>query len=56
MAKKSTPVELQWWERRGTMVYGEDRRPGTAPLISEHASVDEAQRVVDEHNAALEEA
>lgn len=49
------PVEAQWWERRGTMVYGEDRGPGTAPLVMECATPEEAQRVVDEHNAGLRE-
>lgn len=47
-------IENQWWERRGTMVYGEDHGPGTAPFIAEFATVAEAQRVVEEHNASLE--
>lgn len=54
MTKKQTPIDLQWWERRGTMVYGEEENgPGSAPFIRELPSVDEAQRLVDAHNASL---
>lgn len=45
---------MQWWDRRGCMVYGEDYGPGTAELILTAGSADEAQRIVDQHNAALE--
>lgn len=46
-------IYAQYWERRGNMVYGEDRGPGMAPLIKECENAREAQRVVDEHNAKL---
>lgn len=49
---KRTDINRQRWERRGSMVYGEDRGPGTAPFIAEYPTAEEAQRVVDEHNVA----
>lgn len=33
-------------ERRGSMVYGEDRGPGTAPHIADCASIEQARRIV----------
>ena len=51
---KKPSIEKQWWERRGTMVYGQDFGPGTAIMVVECDSAAEAQRVVDEHSGALE--
>lgn len=47
-----TPV---WWERRGTMVYTEDYGPGTVELVAECQTVEQAQRIVDDHNACMEQ-
>jgi hypothetical protein len=57
----------QYWERRGAAVYGEDKGPGTAPLIIElHENglavteirrlTDEIQQAVDHHNGMLADA
>src|SRR5690606_13486924 len=32
---KKPSIEKQWWERRGTMVYGQDFGPGTAIMVME---------------------
>lgn len=46
------------WERRGTAIYGEDRGPGTAPLIADlhcdtvESAAEKAQKIVDAHNSA----
>jgi hypothetical protein len=36
-----------YYERRGTMVYTEDSRPGKAKFIAECMSIEQAQRIVD---------
>jgi len=48
---KPRPV-FEWFERRGTMVYSEDRGPGTARLIRECSSVTEAESEVRRNNDA----
>lgn len=54
---KPQPV-FEWWERRGTMIFSEDRGPGTARHIRDCTSVTEAEREVrtnnDAYNAELE--
>jgi hypothetical protein len=34
---------MKTWERRGTMVYGEDRGPGTAPYLGTFKRAEDAQ-------------
>ena len=54
---KPRPV-FEWWERRGTAVFSEDRGPGTARHIRDCTSVTEAEREVrtnnDSYNAEVE--
>lgn len=54
---KPRPV-FEWWERRGMMIFSEDRGPGTARHIRDCTSVTEAEREVrtnnDAYNAEVE--
>lgn len=50
--KRSSPQ--QQWGRRGSCIYGEDKGPGTAPLIAEFhgtgVTPDAIDRIVEAHN------
>lgn len=49
--RKASPTPTRQWERRGTMVYGPDNGPGTAPCIAECRDIQYAALIVRAVNA-----